>query len=154
MPFPYDLYRGISAPQTNYPIDRRDLLNYTGDNTIQSARYIDPITHDFVESGTSHLQGMNAIEQAVMLALNTTFNSSAQIAFGQNFGAIKLITPQIQTQVNATINNALATLIQNKQITIQNIQYNNNGNGQIAVQVTFYNNTLGISTPVSFILQG
>src|SRR5512143_2795488 len=116
MPFPYELYRGISAPQVNYPIDRRDLLNYTGDNTIQSARYINPLTRDFEVSSTNHLQGQNAVEQAVTLAINTTFNSSAQPAFGQNFGAIKTVpvtTAQLTAKVSATIQQALGNLIQN-----------------------------------------
>lgn len=154
MPFPYDLYRGLSAPQPNFPIDRRDLLNYTGDNTIQSSRYINPLTRDFEVSSTNHFVGQNAIEQSVLLAINTTFNTSAQPAFGQNFGAIKTITPQIQSQVFATIQQALGTLIQNKQITLRSLNFNNNGYGQISVQFTYNNNTLGTTTPVSFILQG
>lgn len=153
MPFPYDLYRGIAAPQSNFPIDRRDLLNYTGDNTIQSSRYIDPVTHDFVVSTTNHLEGMNAVEQAVMLAVNTTFNSSAQPSFGQNFGNIKLITPQIQAQVANTVQQTLTTLIRSKQITLQSIQFTNNGLGQISVQFAYNNNTLGNSASMSFILQ-
>jgi hypothetical protein len=154
MPFPYDLFRGISAPQSNSPIDRRDLLNYTGDNTIQSSRYINPLTRDFDVSVTNHLQGQNAVEQAVMLAINTTFNSSSQTAFGQNFGAIKLITPQIQSQVSATVQQALGQLIQNKQITLRTIQFVNNGLGQISVQFSYNNNTLGTTATQSFILQG
>lgn len=157
MPFPYDLYRGISAPQTNFPIDRRDLLNYTGDNTIQSARYINPLTRDFEVSSTRHFQGQNAVEQAVLLAINTTFNTSAQPAFGQNFGAIKLVPTnvnQLNSAVTSTIQQALGTLIQNKQITLRDVQVVNNGLGQIAIQFTYNNNTLGTTTPVSFIMQG
>ena len=153
MPFPYDMYRGISAPQSNFPIDRRDLLDYNGNNIIQSARYINPLTRDFEVSSTNHLEGQNAVEQAVVLAINTTFNSSAQPAFGQNFGLIKLITPQIQTQVSNTVQQALGTLIKNGQITLQSIQYTNNGLGQISVQFTYNNNTIGNTAQMSFILQ-
>ena len=153
MPFPYDLYRGISVPQTNYPIDRRDLLDYNGSNTIQSARYINPLTRDFEVSVTNHLQGQNAVEQAVVLAINTTFNSSAQPTLGQNFKAIKLITPQLQSQVVTTVSNALSTLIQNKQITLQQVSFINNQYGQISVQFVYNNNTIGNTAQMSFILQ-
>lgn len=158
MPFPYDLFRGLSQPQTNFPIDRRDLLNYTGDNTIQSSRYINPITHDFEVSSTNHFVGQNAVEQSVTLALNTTFNSSAQLGFGQSLPVNIRLVPtdpgQLSAAIFASVQQTLATPIQNKQITIQDISYVNNGNGQISVRVAFHNNTLGTTASVSFILQG
>lgn len=101
--------------------------------------------------------GQNAVEQAVTLAINTTFNSSAQPAFGQNFGAIKLVpisTQQLNSKVSATVQQALGTLIQNKQITLRDIQIHNNGLGQISVQFSYNNNTLGNTASMSFILQG
>jgi hypothetical protein len=152
MAFPYSLYRGISQPQQNIPIDRRDLLNYTGDNSIQSARYINPITQDFEVSSTNHFQGMNAVEQSVRLAIITTFNSSAQLGFGQNFRSIKVITPFIKNKIISVINNALNFQIQNNQIVIGTIVFSNNQNGQISVQFTYTNLTLGNEANLSFII--
>ncbi len=152
-PFPYDLYKGVSAPQPNSPIDRRDLLNYTGDNTIQSGRYIDPATGDFVVSSTNHFQGMNAVEQSVFLSLNTKFNSSSQLGFGQNFNSIKTITPNIINQITAQLQQALSFQIKNNQITLLNVNVFNNVSGQIVLNFSYINNTIGITTPIQYILQ-
>jgi hypothetical protein len=152
MAFPYNLLSGLQPPQPNYPIDRRDLLDYQGSNSIQSARYIDPITKDFVVSSTNHFEGMNAVEQSVMLAINTTFNTSAQRGLGQNFLSPKFVSNQIQTQMEALLQSCLAYQIQNNQITLLNVQIMDNGFGQIAIQFAYTNNTLGTTAAVSFIL--
>jgi hypothetical protein len=154
MPFPFSLYSGLSYPVTNYPIDRRDLLDYQGSNTIQSARYINPQTGDFEVSANNLLMGQNAIEQQVLLAINTTFNSAVLKGFGQQFGNIKLLTPNIQNQVVNIINNALSYLIQNNLITIQKINSTVNNFGQLQVQFVYNNNTLGTQAPITFIIEG
>lgn len=152
MAFPYSLYNGIQQLQGQSPVDRRDLLNYTGDNTIQSARYINPLTRDFEVSATNHFLGENAVEQAVLLAMNTTFNSSVLTGFGQNFGSIKVITPFIKNQIAANIKQALSFLIQNNQITLGEIDFSNNGLGQVAIQFAYANNTLNTEATLTFIL--
>ena len=152
MSFPYSLFKGLQAPQPNSPIDRRDLLNYTGDNTIQSSRYIDPATGDFVVSSTNHFEGMNAIEQAVLLAVNTTFGSSAQPGFGQNFLSPKLITNNVPSQMTTLLQQCLADLIANKQITLQQVTVTNNDIGQVSIQFVYNNNTIGTTASLSFIL--
>lgn len=153
MSFPFSLYRGLYAPQPNSPIDRRDLLDYAGSNTVESARYINPLTHDFEVSSTNLLQGMNAVEQEVMLAVNTTFNSSALPGFGQNFGSIKLITPNIKNQINSALRQCLSNLLDSGQITLGNINISNTITGQVNIKFDFINTTLGTTSPISFLLQ-
>lgn len=153
MAFPYSIYKGIQAPQQNSPIDRRDLLNYTGNNTIQSSRYINPLTRDFEVSLTNHLQGMNAVEQSVMLAVNTTFGTSVQANLGQAFLSPKLITTAVQKQMRALLEQCLSFQIQNNQITLQTVLINNNDIGQVSIQFTYSNNTLGTTAEMQFLLQ-
>jgi hypothetical protein len=153
MPFPYSLFNGLQAPQQNYPINRTDLLDYKGSNTIQSARFIDPQTGDFVVSSTNHFEGMNAVDQAVLLAVNTTFNTSAQPSFGQNFQSIKLITGNVKVQMTAILQQCLAYLIQTNQITISNILVSQTDIGEVSMQFSYTNSTTGNTTPISFIAQ-
>jgi hypothetical protein len=152
-PFPFSLYRGITTPQPNNPIDRRDLLDYNGSNIIQNSRYINPLTRDFEVSPTNLLQGQNAVDQQVLLALNTTFNSSAQAGFGQSISSTKLITSDIQNQITNSVQQTLSTLISGNYINIQSVLVNaNNDLGQVNISVSYNNNTLGTTPTVSFIL--
>jgi hypothetical protein len=95
---------------------------------------------------------MNAIDQAVLLAVNTQFNSSAQSSFGENFLSPKLITSNVSAQMTSLLNQCLSYLITNKQITLQNVSVVNNQVGQVSIQFSYINNTTGQTTPVSFIL--
>ena len=142
----------LIPPVINVAPDRRDLLDYTGSNVIQTARYINPITHDFEVSATNHLMGQNAVDSEVILAVNTTLNSSVLNGFGQGFGSIKLITPDMQAQVLSTLNSALSNLIDNNSITMGAVSISNTVTGQISVSFNYINNTTGVSTPQQFIL--
>ena len=150
MTFPFNLNNGLSTPPINVPPDRRDLLDYNGSNTIQSSRYINPETHDFEVSSDNLLQGMNAVNQQVLLAVNTTFNTSVLNGFGQDFSSIKIITPNIRNQVLSVLNQALSNLINNGLISIETVSINNNAYGQISVNFNYVNNTTGVSTPIQF----
>ena len=154
MPFPLNILNGLAQPITPVPPNRNDLLDYTNMQTIDGARWINPITQDFSISSTNHLQGMNAVDQEVILAMNTTLNSSVLNGFGQGFSSIKMInTDTLNSQVEAVINNALKVLIGNGNITLQSVKTANNVNGQIFVQFLYTNNTSGVSSPVQFKLR-
>lgn len=158
--FPYSLQTGLAAPQPNVPFDRRDLLSYQGTNIVQSSRYIDPITKDFAISSNNHLLGMNAVDQSVFLALNITFNTSAQRGLGQNFLSPKVIPPAshslapLTQQMSTLLNHCLSFQINNQQITITNVQVAYGGQGQVQLQFTYINNTSGQKVDQQYILQG
>lgn len=150
MSFPHDLLSNLAIPNAITPINNTDLLDYAGSNTIQSARYINPQTQDFQVSSTNHLLGQNAVDQEVLLAMNTTFNSSVQIGFGQNFGSIKVINTNMQNQVQTILNQALANLINNQSITLGDVLISNNGLGQLSIQFDYTNNTTNTTVPLTF----
>lgn len=149
---PYGLALTLSPPLT--PPDRRDLLDYAGSNSVQTARYIDPVTRDFVVSANNHFQGMNNVEQEVLLAVSTTFNSSVLLNFGQNFASMQVITKNVQTQMVGLLNQCLAYQIQNNLITIQNASVATNSFGQVSLQFVFTNNTTGVQTEVQYLIPG
>lgn len=142
----------LQPMQPNVPNLGRDLLNYTGNNQVQGARYIDPITRDFVVQNGFYV-GQNATEQQVILAINTTFNSSIQANFGQNFlynSPLINNAAILQTQITASLNQCLNNLIQNNKIVLGEITIVNNGNGQVQVKFIFTNNSLGTQHNASF----
>jgi hypothetical protein len=128
-----------------------DLYDYQNQGFIQTSRYINPITRDFnVSSDGYTLEGMNFVEQGVILAITTTINSSAVQSFGQGFTSIKLITPQINSIVANTLNNALAPLVNANLIKITSFSVINNQYGQLQVSFVYTNNTVGTSNPITF----
>lgn len=150
MAFPVNLKTGLKTIQTNLIPDRRDLLDWKGTNTIQTSRYIDPITHDFVVSATNHLVGMNYVDQEVVIALNTSFNSSVLLGFGQNFLSPKLITTSIKTQLYSLLQQCLSFQIQNGLVVIQSFDVSNTASGQMSFQFTYINTTTNTTVQQQF----
>ena len=139
-PFPFGL--APLAAETTAP-QRTDLFSIFKEEALfRASRYIDPVTSDFVESADNHLQGMNAIEQEVIRALNTNFNSSSVLNFGQNFLSVPVITPYIQRQMQQLLSSALSFLIDFAKITITSLNVSANAQGQAYIQFTFLNNSL------------
>jgi hypothetical protein len=158
--FPYSLQAGLASPQPNTPFDRRDLLSFQGSNIVQSSRYIDPLTKDFVVSPNNHLLGMNAIDQSVFLALNITFNTSAQPGLGQNFLSPKVIPPvshslaTLKQQMSSLLNQCLSFQVSNQQITITQVEVAYGGQGQVQLFFAYINNSNGQKVDQQFTLQG
>ena len=149
--FPYSLQVGLASPQPNLPFNRVDLLSYTGNNVVQSSRYINPLTKDFEVSANNHLQGMNAIDQSVFLAINNSLNSSAQLGQGQGFITRGLIPAngvtgaqnlqQLTQQMTLLLNQCLSFQLSNQQITITSVVVAYNSGGQIQLQFVYINNS-------------
>ncbi len=129
--FPYSPSFGTVSPPS--PADRRTLVDPY--NQIQNARYIDPVTQDYVLKANGHPEGMPGIRQSVYLALLTQFNSSAQLNFGAQLSSIKVVTASIVAEVSNFVRVALSQLISNKQILLNNVSVTNNGRGQVVVNI-------------------
>ena len=117
MSFPTDLGTGLSLnPNLTITYDTRDLVN-PGTNNIEGARLINIATGDYVLNENGHFVGMNDIEQKVILAVLTTFNSASS-PIGQRLRELKVINPTTIAQIQNYINQCLASLINGNYITL------------------------------------
>lgn len=117
MSFPYSINLLPDVAPT--PIDRRNLVDWQDGSTIQTSRFINPLTKDYVVSSDNKLAGMNAIQQEVYLAVLTKFNSSSLTGFGNNILSIKMINQtNFSAQVSSMLNQCLSDLIGSGQITL------------------------------------
>lgn len=92
------------------------------DNSIGSSRLIDPATRDYkVDPTTGRMLGMDDMQQMVYLALVTVKGSSTVALLGQSFTSIKIITQNIEAQIDNEVRRALEKLTQKKLITIDNV---------------------------------
>lgn len=138
--FPFSLQNGLLQPPPQTPVTAVDLTDPNG--LIQTARLINPATGDYQVDETGHFVGMNQINQDVQLALLTTFGS-ASTAIGNTLKSIRLITPNLQQQVQIAVKTCLANLINSKKITLGTVVVKNLGNGNVSLYVPFTNLTTG-----------
>lgn len=150
MTFPLNLVNNL-ATAVNVVPDNRDLLNINNDNTIQNARYIDPKTHDYAQSADNHLIGENAIDQQVLLILNTTYNTAFVSSFGQNFASIRMLSGNAAARAQALLLEALSTPISNGDITIMATNFSTDPSGQLNINFTYSNNTTGKTKAINFL---
>lgn len=151
MPFPMNLKTGLFNAPAVVP-DNRDLLNVNNDNTIQSARYVNPATHDYEQSADNHLVGENYVDQQILLILNTTYNSAFVSTFGQNFTSIRMLNRGTVAQAATLLNQCLSTLIANGSITLQNVWITAEPNsGSLIVNFSYVNNTTGKNATLNFL---
>lgn len=131
-----------------------DLLDYQGSGTIQTARYIDPVTQDFALSSDGLYEGMNYVDQQIQVALATTFNSTSVLGFGQNFNrqTVPVITPYITRTVTNLLNQALADLLNANLITLSNVSIAANQQGQVFLNFTFQNLSLNTQTTINYLV--
>ena len=137
LPIPYGL--ALTIPVAATPPDRREYVDEN--NQIQSARLIDPVTKDYVMSSTGHFVGQDVVKQQVYLSLITYFDSSAQKGLGNQFFTIRMITPNIIAQCTAAVKTALATLLNNNSITLNNVNVKLNAPGQVILNVSWTENS-------------
>lgn len=137
LPFPYGLNLIVNNPRPTPP-DRREYVD--SENQIQSARYIDPITKDFVLADNGHFVGQDAVAQRVYLSLITYFNTSAQSGLGNQFFNIKLITKNIVNKCNAAVRLALQDLIDTDVITLNSVSVTQIAAGSVLLTVRWTRN--------------
>jgi hypothetical protein len=152
MAFPTNLLNGLLTQTTtvsNPPTS--DLLNITGDGTVQRARYLNLQTGDYEVDDNGNFVGMDAVQQQVLMCMFTTFGTAVS-PIGQTLGNILVITPNIQGQVQAAVQTALANLINNGSLTLGTVSTKRKPNGQLWIEVNFINNLskqqLQTNTPV------
>lgn len=150
MAFPFNLLTNL-LPNTVVIPDNRDLLNVNNDNTIQNARYINPQTADYEQSADNHLVGENAVDQQVLMILNTSFNTAFVQSFGQNFRSIKMINSGTVAQAATLLSQSLSVLLNNGSITLQNVSITTDAFGQVNINFSYTNNTLGIQKSINFL---
>jgi hypothetical protein len=93
----------------------------TSSGTQGNAASINPTTGDFNVDSSNNIQGDNFINQKVILALGTGFNTSVLANFGLDLSSIQTVTQNIQLKVNIAVKNALSALVSANQIAINNI---------------------------------
>ena len=86
--------------------------------------------------------GQSLLRPRGLLALFTTFNSSAVYGLGNQLKLIKVITPNINKQVFNIIQQALRPLISQGVVSLLGCTIQNNGNGNISVTVSFQDLTI------------
>jgi phage gp46-like protein len=153
LPFPYGIDVINTGPILNYPPDRRDLVSTN--NQVQTARVIDPVTQDYVLNSNGLFQGQSTVQTSVYLALFTTFNSSAVSGLGNKLKSVKVITPNIISQLQSVVMQALASLTSQGLVQLVSCNVLNIGSGNVIVTVNFLDltiNTAGQPLPTSNLL--
>lgn len=131
LPIPYGL--SLVPSQVPTPPDRREYVD--SNNQIQSGRFIDTTTKDYVLNANGQFVGQDIIKQQVYMSLITIFGSSAQNTLGNTLFQIKLITPNIVSQCQNACQQALANLINNGSVLLNGVNVILNGPGNVIVQV-------------------
>lgn len=128
MSFPYEGlgFAGIGTSLAGYGSiaqgdepDLRILIDSTGQRL--GARYIDPITRDYVLNANGHIAGMNGIQQEVYLAILTVLGSSVDPGLGQTFSSIRILTDNTINLITNSVNVALNDLIKSNKISLTGI---------------------------------
>lgn len=138
--FPYGVTQISSQPIVNSPVLPSDLTDIN--NQIQSARVINPLTMDYELNANGTFTGQSVVQTSVYLALFTQLNSSAVFGMGQNISSIKVITPNITTQVANQVNLALTSLINQGLVVLLNVSVSNPAQGELTVQVQWQDLTV------------
>lgn len=123
--------------------NRKEYVDYQNNSIIDGSRYINPNTNDFELQANGHFVGMPSIQQEVLLAVETVYNSSVMSNFGLDFGSIKIITPNIQKQVLSLFNNALSFLISTNKIRLNSVQTTQTGQSQVSSIFSWTDTTTG-----------
>lgn len=77
----------------------------------QAARFIDPVTRDYVVDDYGRLLGMNYVRHEVQMCVHTVRNTSAVAELGQRLRDIKRITPGIENEILIILTEAVQSLI-------------------------------------------
>jgi len=146
MPFPFDLNSGLVAPQLVQPVINNDLTTPQGKQS--TARLIDVTTKDYVVNDQGGFVGMDNVEQAVQLAIFTTFNS-AVTPIGSTLRNIRVITSTINGIVQNSVQTCLANLINNKQIILGDVIVKSPGSSSVSLYIPFKNLVTGKDSNVT-----
>lgn len=148
LPFPYGVQQITEQPVNSYPPQLSDLTNQN--NQIQSARVINPVTQDYELNADGTFVGQSVVQTSVYLALFTKLNSSSVLGLGNNLLLVKIITPNVNTQVSSLVQQALSSLISQNLVSLVSCSTDNLGNGAISVNVNWIDLTANSANQNSF----
>lgn len=112
---------GIGTPADVDPNGGKALQN-AQTSKQQGSRRINPATGDYVMNSFGRIEGMSDVQQMVLLAVSTELGSSSVVALGHELKSIDRITTNFAKRVETVLRNALAALVNDKQIEIQAIR--------------------------------
>jgi|SRR5579859_1668256 len=87
----------------------------------QTGRYIDPVTKSYKFTADGRLYGLGTAQQLVQLALTQVRGSSCVPQDGQTFATIREKTDDFKNRVARAVSDALASLVRQKIVRIENI---------------------------------
>lgn len=132
-------YAGYGSPSSTISTNKTVLIDDYGLNG--NVRLIDPVTMDYKFDDDGNIVGGDGIQQMVYLALLTVKNSSVIANFGQAFTNIKVIGDKYKSKVVSEVNSALKSLVDQKKISIVNIDIKINGTNQTRIHIVWKNLT-------------
>lgn len=126
---------GYGSPALANPNIGKALATTTG---VGEVRFINPKTKDYeMDPATGKLLGGTDTQQLVYLALVTVSNSSAVQSLGQGISKIKLITSNLQRQVENEVQLALRSLIIKNIISLDSVTVDRDRNNAVIIVVAW-----------------
>lgn len=128
----------------------------TPTNNLFEARYIDPITKDYVYNSDGSMQNMPRNRQRVTMSLLTTQTSSTTLpeSFGNSVPFIQKIDDKIDSEVETRVRSALQQLIDDGSITLENVTVEEDSLGRITYTVNYIDEDDDSRTVESIKFQG
>ena len=94
------------------------------------ARYIDPVTRDYVLDENGRLLGMSYVRQCVQLAVHTEYGSSAVQALGHRLRTLQRITPGFDRIMLSVLSEAVQHLVRQGLIEVVSFKSYRAGDGK------------------------
>ncbi len=108
-----------------------------GTNISGTGRYINPETRDYEFDSNGLFRGDTSAQQMVFLALATTRASAADLNMGQNLFKLRTIGGNYIQFITNLINEALAELVNNGVIIVNNIEVKRNNTNRLTTFITW-----------------
>ena len=127
-------YHGFGSPATGVMFPSS--IYQQSNNQYGNARFIDPVTQDYVFAANGSLSGMSDIQQSVYLAIITSLGSSADPNLGTQISSVEVIGSSTISDIQNYVSTSIASLINSQSIYLNSVN---------VVQSDANHNRLGIS---------
>ncbi len=112
---------GLGTPSDTDPNGGAILRNaFTAKS--QGSRRINPYTRDYVLDAFGRIEGMDTVQQLVLLAVSTELGSSSMTELGHDLKSIDRITTNFERRVDSVLREALAQVIADRLVEVQGIK--------------------------------
>lgn len=101
---------GLGTPSVQADLGGK-ALRVANSNKQTGSRYFDPQKKDYVIGDDGRIEGMDDVQQLVVLAVTTTLGSSSDSDLGQTLRSIDRITSNIEKRVESTLTQAVSRLV-------------------------------------------